>query len=239
MEVLQHSDTWIPTAELGSVIPRYRPTFRENGSAYINEHHAFYATCPLINDTIIDVGIPGWQRREDALKLYELAYYVPGDILELGCFQGLSTTIMAQAIADSATSRSITSVDIELPNLFKTWQHVRARGLRRYVHLRWGDARKISRRQISSKRRFALVFVDDWHSYESVLGACRLLPDLLIDGGFCLFHDFNDVRNADHSDPDYGVAQAVQDGLAADAFDFYGIFGCSALYRKKAPSRGV
>ena len=28
-----------------------------------------------------------------------------------------------------------------------------------------------------------------------------------------------------------------QDGLTIDMFDFYGFFGCSALYRKKAPSR--
>ena len=32
---------------------------------------------------MIDMGIAGWLLPEDAPKLYELAYYVDGDILEL------------------------------------------------------------------------------------------------------------------------------------------------------------
>jgi cephalosporin hydroxylase len=95
-----------------------------------------------------------------------------------------------------------------------------------------GDARKICRKLVRAKRRFAFVFVDDSHSYDSVLGVCRFLPDLLIAGGFCLFHDYNDIKNIDPNDADYGVPQAVQDGLPNDTFEFYGIFGCCALYRK-------
>src|ERR1700728_4334116 len=45
--------------------------------------------------------IPGWLAPEDALKLYELAYFSPGPILEIGMYCGRSTTILATAVADS------------------------------------------------------------------------------------------------------------------------------------------
>ena len=96
-----------------------------------------------------------------------------------------------------------------------------------------GDAARASERLIRSGRAFALVFVDAGHSYDSVLGVCRLLPELMKSGGFCLFHDYNDLRNLDPNDAEYGVAQGVQDGLPNDTFEFHGIFGCCALYRKK------
>ena len=236
IETLKNTDSWIPLAELGKQIPPYNPTFLTNGQKYINEHHAFYATCPSNNGITINIGIPGWQRREDALKLYELAFYVNGDILELGCFHGLSSAIMAQSIDDSTIKKSITSVDTLFRNLIQARKNLNKRRLKQHVHLKWGDARKVCRKLVESKRKFGLVFVDDWHSYDSVIGVCRYLPDLLQDGGFCLFHDYNDAKNTDPNNLEYGVPQAITDGLTTDLFDFYGIFGCSALYRKK-PTR--
>jgi predicted O-methyltransferase YrrM len=41
--------------------------------------------------------VPGWLRPEDALKLYELAYYATGPILEIGTYRGKSGTLMAIA----------------------------------------------------------------------------------------------------------------------------------------------
>ncbi len=52
-------------------------------------------------------------------------------------------------------------------------------------------------------------------------------------GGFCLFHDFNDRRNADPAETNYDVYRAVTEGLDPKVFEFYGIYGCTALYRKQ------
>ena len=64
-----------------------------------------------------------------------------------------------------------------------------------------------------------------------MLSACRLLPGVLEPGAFCLFHDYNDPRNADPLDDDYGVYQGVTDGLAPARFSFWGIYGCTGLFR--------
>ena len=57
------------------------------------------------------------------------------------------------------------------------------------------------------------------------------LADVLWPGAFCLFHDFNDFRNADPAYEDYGVYQGVADGLQQGRFEFWGIYGCCGLYR--------
>jgi len=75
------------------------------------------------------------------------------------------------------------------------------------------------------------VFVDHSHSYEAVYGVCRELGTVLSKGGFCFFHDFNDARNRDTEDKDYGVYQAVVGGLNPEEFEFCGVYGCAALYR--------
>src|SRR5262249_44886716 len=91
VQVLQNADSWIAPAEIGTRIPPYRRTIA--GPGFINEHHRFFAVCPVKEEILIDIDIPGWLRREDALKLYEMAYFTNGHILELGTYQGLSTAI--------------------------------------------------------------------------------------------------------------------------------------------------
>jgi SAM-dependent methyltransferase len=181
---------------------------------------------------LIDVGIPGWLWPDDALKLYELAYFSQGDVLEIGCYQGLSTTIMSQAVRDSQEAKWIISLDISPPYIATAQRHVRGKQLDQYVNFVCGDAMLLSEMLIQAKKRFGFVFVDHSHAYKDVAGVCRLLPELVVDGGFCLFHDFNDARNLDLHNLDYGVSRAVDDSLSQDIFNFYGIFGCTALFRK-------
>lgn len=63
---------------------------------------------PLIDGgEIIAHRITGFLRREDAAKLYELAYFASGDILEIGTYLGLSASILAEA----APARTIHTVE--------------------------------------------------------------------------------------------------------------------------------
>ena len=70
-ELASHRESWIEPHKLGSIIPPYRPTYPFEG--FINENHVRFVSCPVRDGILVDIGIPGWLRREDALKLYELA----------------------------------------------------------------------------------------------------------------------------------------------------------------------
>ncbi len=225
---------------MGTVIPPYRPTFAFPGE-YIDSAQRQLATTPLKDGLLIQLQnsswlgqtIQGWLRREDALKLYEIAHFVKGDILELGSFHGLSTSILSRANRTSPHPKRIESVDLSPHAVRRARWNLWRQGLKAGVSLFVGDALAEVQRRAERGARFGMVFVDHSHAYGPVYQVCRELPRVVEAGGFCLFHDFNDPRNYDLADVDHGVHQAVVDGLADAHFEFYGIYGCLALYRAR------
>jgi predicted O-methyltransferase YrrM len=237
--VNRHEDTMLEIHELGSKIPPYRPTF-DLPAPFIDRWHKRLAESPLVEDTVLlqlktrpwfGKTIPGYLRREDGLKLYEMAYYSPVDILELGSYQGLSTSILARAIRSSADRKRIHTVDLNPEYVRDTMRNLWTQGLQRRVSAYCDDAAAALRRFASQGKKFGFVFIDHAHTYEAVYEVCRELERVVMNGGFCLFHDFNDPRNSDPDDSVYGVYQAVLDGLSRAQFQFYGMYGCTALYR--------
>lgn len=235
-----HQESFVQLEDLGATIPSYLTTFDFPGE-FINESHRSFSTCPIRDGILIEIKdrplvgsiIEGWLRREDALKLYEIAYFVSGDILELGSYHGLSTSILSQANHDAPYEKNIYSVDLDPANVVITNQHLQAMGLGGNVTTICGDALSLVRGFAATGKKFEFVFVDHSHAYDPVYTVCRELGNVLVNGGFCLFHDFNDPRNRDADDKDYGVYQAVIDGLDPNEFLFYGVYGCAALYRFK------
>jgi SAM-dependent methyltransferase len=225
---------------VGTVIPPYRPTFPTFGE-YIDDYHRCLASAPLKDGLLIQLEnsawfgqtIQGWLRREDALKLYEIAHFAMGDILELGSFHGLSTSILSRANRRSPHRKRIESVDLSPHAVRRARLNLWRQGLIKGVSLTVGDALLEVRRRADTGARFGMVFVDHSHAYRPVYQVCRELRRIVPAGGFCLFHDFNDPRNYDLADVDHGVHQAVVDGLAPADFEFYGIYGCLALYRAR------
>jgi hypothetical protein len=231
VELARHEETWMEPAKLGSVFPKYHPTYPDAG--FLNDHHAWYSTCPAVDDVLIDIGIPGWLRRDDALKIYELAYHSAGDILEIGTYQGLSTSIISTAINDSGKAKQVVTVDMGPEWSAKARGHLTTRGLADNVDFRVNEGAEACRELIARRRKFGFIFVDHSHEYEPVAAVCRLLGKLTLPRALVLFHDFNDPRNNDPSNKDYGVSGAVIDGLPSKDFEFHGIFGCAALYRAR------
>ncbi|MFH1680565.1 MAG: class I SAM-dependent methyltransferase [Candidatus Eisenbacteria bacterium] len=233
-----HKETFLRFEEIGATYPPYQPNHEFPGE-YIDGSHRYFSTLPVNQDEQIRLKdrrwlgrvIEGWLSRDDAGKLYELAYFAPGDILELGTCKGLSTIILAEANRNSPCPKKIVSVDYVDEFLDAARRNLSRRGLLENVELVCEEGAEAVRRLIAERKRFAFVFVDHSHAYEDVHAVCRVLPDAVEPGAFCLFHDYNDPRNPDPQHPDYGVYQAVTDGLPADAFEFYGVYGCSALFR--------
>ncbi len=211
-------------------VPPYQPTYDFAGE-FVNQQHASYASCAE-KEHLVDLGIDGWLRREDALKLYELAYFAPGPILELGSYHGLSTSILACALRDAGNERRIVSVELDGAAQAVARGHLERLGLAGTVELVESDAHAYCLRAAAAGERFAFVFVDHDHSYPAVLAVCRELPRLTDPGAFCLFHDWLDARNFAPEEADYGVFGATRDGLDPEEFEFYGVFGVAGLYRR-------
>ncbi len=231
MAVIRHEDSWVDKPALGKVQP-YRPTYSE--SLTLGPTHRRLLEAPLKpGSASIDIGIPGSLRREDAAKLYELAYFVQGDVLLLGLSHGLGAAIVAQAFHDGGHIGKIIGVESDPRAIARTQGNLDTFNFTEMVEVRQESPLSFCRMFGSKGQSAGLVFVDHSTSYADILGVCRLLPSLVGEGGFVLFHDFNDRRNKDTVKDGYGVYSGVVDGLPTPPFAFYGSFGCTGLYRKE------
>jgi SAM-dependent methyltransferase len=173
----------------------------------------------------------GWLCKEETLKLYEIGYFVSGDILEFGSYNGLSTSILSKANHNSPYKKTVYSVELKRSRVKITNRTLRSMGLEKDVITICDDAFSALKKFIFEGKKFEFVFIDQSHTYDAVSNICCALKQIVKKGGFCLFHDFNDPRNKDPDDKEYGVHQAVTDYLNRDDFEFYGSYGNSALFR--------
>jgi predicted O-methyltransferase YrrM len=235
--ISKHLDSIPDESQLGLCIPPYQPTFNFEG--YLTRFHRFLAQCPRAGALIelkdrhwFGHKIDGWLRREDALKLYELAYLTEGDVFDIGTYQGLSPSILGRAVRDSRKKRVVHTCDTNEENLKIAITHLRRQGLNKYVRPMCADAKEAAKAFAQQGKKFGFIFVDHSHAYNAVSDVAKRLRDIASTGGFCLFHDYNDVRNMDPGDADYGVYQAVRDAMDEADFEFCGIYGCTGLYRR-------
>jgi predicted O-methyltransferase YrrM len=230
--VTAYPDTWINFDDLARPVP-FRKTFNYPG-AYIDANHQGLAEAVTGRHGIpglIDIGIDGYLLHGDALKLYEMAYFADGDVLELGTHKGLSTSILAQAL-EARGNGIVETVDIDCQANMLARETLRGRPGADRITFTISDATRRLDELIAVGRAFGFVFIDHWHGYEATRDAAVRMHSLLRPGGFVLFHDFLDPGNADPAHV-YGVFQAVLDTLAADTrFTFYSNAGCSGLFRR-------
>jgi hypothetical protein len=222
--IMHHVDTFFPPDKLGLSYPEYLHTYNFDG--FIDAFHEKLQTCSPQN-SLVDLGINGWLRHADALKLYEMAYFAEGDILELGTYHGLSTYILANA----TKKHKIVSIDIS-PEA----QAIAKENLSMFDKIEYILSDAVTGIQQLTGRKFAFIFVDHSHMYQPVFDVCQMLDSIAMHNAHVLFHDWNDARNG--IDPNYGVYQAVEDGLSP-AWGFCGCYGCTALYEFQTPSCGT
>src|SRR5678815_268307 len=74
----------------------------------IDRSHARLLDAPLVPGTVkIDLPIKGSLRREDAAKLYELAFFARGNVLDIGTNRGLSASILSDALVNSGRTDTV------------------------------------------------------------------------------------------------------------------------------------
>lgn len=230
----RHEDTALTLAE--TAVDRrfdmaYRKTYDFPGED-IDSSHRWLGECPT-REGMIDIGIDGRLLPADARKLYELAYFCGGDMLELGAFRALSTSLMALAMTNAHRRDAIFSVDLAPEAVARSRATMKGRPGGERVSFLQMDGDAALAKLIGARKRFRFASIGHSHRYEPVRSAAELLPRVLEPGAFVLFHDYNDCRNPMADNDDYGVYQGVRDGLSQARFQFWGIYGCTGLFRFK------
>jgi hypothetical protein len=199
----------------------YAPSYRLDGADLGDEHRR-------IGEIV--AAIPGLLRPEDELKLYELAYFATGPILEIGTYRGRSTTIMARA-AQAGSGAMLLSVDVDPEAQRAGAAALSAHGVGGRVVFVRGSAAALVRRFPGLTP--SLTFVDGDHSLEGVRRDLAALEPIVPRDGLLLFHDFEDPRNDDPAAAQIGVKDAVGESWVRRQCDFAGVFGCCGLFRRR------
>jgi predicted O-methyltransferase YrrM len=222
---------WQTIDKIGLPQP-YEKTHKFEGE-FINDNHrriGVAGTGRMGIPICLDIGIDGYLQREEALKLYELAYFNQGDAIELGTHRGLSTAIIAGALRDGSRGR-LETIDIDQRSNELARKTIEGLLGRDAVMFTLKDATKRLDEIRAEGRKAGFMFVDHWHGYKETFEAAERAKDVLLPGGFILFHDFLDPGNTQAAHP-YGVYQAVLDSFGGDdRMQFSGLFGSTALFK--------
>ena len=213
----------------------YAPTHAFDGSFIDADHEAISRL--ERNGIALKSDIAGWLQIDDALKLYELAYFTTGDVLELGTYQGLSASFMALALLNAGGGFQCDSIELDPRQSDFAYENLDQRDLNCVVRLHVGDGAAVCRKLIALGKTYGLAFVDHSHGFEDVLAANELIKSLITPGGYLVFHDFTDPRNTTRQgvgdDPnEFGVRYACDVGFADGSFTFLGTCGACGIYRK-------
>jgi predicted O-methyltransferase YrrM len=178
------------------------------------------------------VAIPGMLPPQRGTVLYTLAYaqQMPGDVVEIGSWQGRSTCYFAQACRD-VNNGIVRAIDHFKGNVGKEHHYavdrddlsdlesnfrrnVAGAGLDGHVKLYNMKSHDAIERHRADFDRVRLLFIDGDHSYEGVTRDVELFAPLLQPGGLIVFDDY-------HSDG-VGVVQAVREHII-DTGDYEGL----------------
>ena len=169
----------------------------------ITDYHASLLDLP-IEKGVIKTDIDGWLQPTEAHFLYKCAYE-SANILELGPYHGLSTSIIAQAKIDSGNIGTITTVDVFSKNIEKTKHNVEKIAPDVKISYNIDDAINfvVKQNELPMPVFYDMIFIDANHTYEWM----KLLTQKVkpLSDGIMLFHDYYHRST--------GVKQAVAEVL--------------------------
>ena len=181
-----------------------------------------------INTTFNQIGKlnPRVTHPTEYVVLGVLASITKQNILEVGCYLGYSSCIMASAIS---SDRKIFSVDrFEIPKnwskktsdnwIFKNYSQIEwatknrnALGFESKITFVESDSKSYAAelRNMRDRPKFDLIFIDGDHSYEGCLSDMKDYMPMLEEGGYLVMHDYNSPFHP-------GVAKAVDEIIQSD-----------------------
>ena len=191
------------------------------------------------------MSIPGMVSLEDGVLLYLLAYAnpLPGDIVEIGCWQGRSTCFLARACKDTGNG-IVRAIDhfkgnvgkeacfvvgrCDLSDLEANFRgNVERAGLDDRVRLYNMSSSNAVERYPKDFLNLRMLFIDGDHRYECVREDIEYFSPALQPGGLMVLHDYH---------PDWpGVIRAARDLVLCDPG--YGgslVLGSALIARKVA-----
>lgn len=182
--------------------------------------------------------IPGWLTREDAQKLYELAFFVDGPILEIGTYAGRSAVAMALALADAENDHGVISLDTDEGAVGLGARSARSYDVADRISFVCAPALRFLRACRCLRPR--LIFVDGDHSARGVAADLAAIEPVVSAGTLLLFHDYfpddeiPDSRGFPISPGPIEVRDTVEASWVRRRAEYAGAFGLSALYRLRA-----
>ena len=169
----------------------------------ITDYHASLLDLP-VEKGVIKTDIDGWLQPIEAHYLYKCAFE-SANILELGPYHGLSTSIMAQAKMDSGNIGTITTVDVFSKNIEKTKHNVEKIAPDVKISYNIDDAINfvVKQNELPMPVFYDMIFIDANHTYEWMKLLTKNIH--ILSDGKILFHDFFHRAT--------GVKQAVEEIL--------------------------
>jgi hypothetical protein len=207
------------TRTLSESTRRYEPSLFDG--AFVGDNHR------RIKELVADV--PGKLQSTDQHKLYEMAYFASGPVVEVGRAQGKSLSILALAVRDAGSGVPIYSIELNERGAAVAERNLEALGVRDLVTLVHGDS-ALELGALGS--RFDLVFLDGDHSYVGVRRDLEALEGRVERGGSMMLHDYFDYRNHEADNLDYGVVAAADELAPALGLAFRGGYGSIALFEQ-------
>ena len=171
--------------------------------------------------------VPGMITTQEGEGLYRLAFAqsLRGDVIEIGAWQGRSTTFLAAACRDSSNGQ-VHSIDHFEGNPGKAKHYVVARddlgdlrtgfisnieraGLGSWVELHVGRSEEVIEAVRAAAQRPRMIFIDGSHEYQDVRTDLSMYAPLLVEGGLLVLDD--------HRSQFPGVVAAAREFLDANS----------------------
>ena len=197
----------------------YAPTWDWGGEYLGDRHRLLPHEMPPID---------GLMYPQDALKLYELAWFSPGPILEIGAFHGLSAAVMARGLNDSGNSQPVFSLDVDSDALNQARENLGSQDLLDRVTFVEGSVQDLVR--ALPDFRPMLAFVDGDHTLSGVTSDLKVLYEIVPRGGIIAMHDY---EGYEHPDPYWTqVRKGVHLSWMTRECRFLGRFGITGVFQR-------
>jgi hypothetical protein len=239
---MNHDEIGLLTpAHIGNINRAYRKTYAFEGD-FVDENQRRIACLsvdfprgkpPFPFDYSTNVPTPHFPKiLIDLIKIYELAYFAAGNVIDLGTAEGRSSYVMSQALTASGNPNRVHTIELSPKQIARARKNHAGFEHCSNVIFHQGSGHVVLKELIHEGVSADFVFVDHSHEFEETALTCSLLDLIIPVGGMALFHDYLDGRNFDPDNLEYNVVKGIGAGLDLTRFRPVGVFGSTGLFER-------